>query len=112
MELSVANPVGAAVGDTVVVEVPDQLILKSAFQLYGLPMLLFFVMGVIAYQLSPVLGLLDRDLWAAISGILAVVIYYFIVGRSTSSEKVRLDAKIVGIQTHHDNSQLVCHTSD
>jgi len=112
MELHVLNAVGAAVGDEVVVEVPDHLILKSAFHLYGLPMFLFFAVGSTAYLLSPMLGFADRDLWAALSGIASVVVYYIAVGRGTESgrEKVHLNACIVRIQTHHD-SPLACHQS-
>ena len=112
MELHVVNRMGAVVGDEVVVEIPDHFILKSAFQLYGLPMFIFFVAGIAAYLLAPVLGFEDRDLWAALSGILSVVIYYIAVGTGESSKKVRLDAEIVRIQTHHDNSLLACHSSD
>jgi len=111
MELHVVNRMGAVVGDEVVVEIPDHFILKSAFQLYGLPMVIFFVVGIAAYLLAPVLGFEDRDLWAALSGILSVVIYYIAVGTGENSKKVRLDAEIVRIQTHHDDSSLACHHS-
>jgi len=112
MELHVVNRMGAVVGDEVVVEVPDHFILKSAFQLYGVPMIIFFLVGATAYGLSPLFGLADRDLWAALSGILSVVLYYIAVGRGENSKKVRLDAEIVRIQTHRDDSLLACHTSD
>jgi sigma-E factor negative regulatory protein RseC len=113
MELHVINRMGAAVGDEVVVEVPDHFILKSAFHLYGLPMLIFFAAGTAAYLVSPVLGLTDRDLWAALTGIAAVILYYVAVGstegRGHGRERVHLNARIVRIQTHHDDSPLVCH---
>jgi len=114
MELHVLNHLGAVVGDEVVVEVPDHLILKSAFHLYGLPMLIFFAVGSAAYLLSPLLGLTDRDLWAALAGITSVVVYYVAVGKGAGSgrgkEKVHLNASIVRIQTHHE-SLLTCHQS-
>ena len=112
MELLVENHMGAEVGDEVVVEVPDHYILKSAFKLYGLPMLLFFAVGTVAYLLSPLLGLTDVDLWAALSGIAAVVLYYVAIGsggEGSGREKVRLNAHIVRIQTHHHDSPLACH---
>jgi positive regulator of sigma E activity len=104
---------GAVAGDEVVVEVPDHFILKSAFYLYGLPMLAFFAAGSAAYLASPVLGFADRDLWAALAGIMAVVLYYVAMGRREEGghgrEKVDLNARIIRIQTHHDDSPLVCH---
>ena len=102
MELRVVNRMGAVVGDEVVVEVPDHFILKSAFHLYGLPMLLFFAAGIAAYLVSPVLGLADRDLWAALTGIAAIVLYYAASGRRGRSghgrEREHLNARIVRIQ--------------
>jgi len=115
MELHVVNRIGAEVGDEVVVEVPDHFILKSAFCLYGLPMLIFFAVGSAAYLLSPFLGLADRDLWAALAGITSVVLYYIAAGRGAGSgngrDKVHLNASIVRIQTRHDRSPLMCHQS-
>jgi positive regulator of sigma E activity len=113
IELHVVNRMGAVAGDEVVVEVPDHFILKSAFYLYGLPMLAFFAAGSAAYLVSPVLGLADRDLWAALAGIMAVVLYYVAVGRRDGGghgrKNVDLNARIIRIQTHHDDSPLVCH---
>jgi positive regulator of sigma E activity len=113
MELHVINHMGAVVGDEVVVEVPDHFILKSAFHLYGLPMLIFFAAGTAAYLASPVLGLSDRDLWAALAGIAGIILYYVAVGSGAESghgrERVHLNARIIRIQTARDDSSLVCH---
>ncbi len=113
MELHVVNRMGAVVGDEVVVEVPDHFILKSAFYLYGLPMLIFFAAGATAYLVSPALGLADRDLWAALAGIAGTVLYYVVVGSREESghgrDRVHLDARIVRIQAHHDDPSMVCH---
>ena len=113
MELHVVNRMGAEVGDEVIVEVPDHFILKSAFYLYGLPMLIFFAAGITAYLASPVLGLADRDLWAALVGIVAIVFYYVAAGSGRGTghgrERAQLNARIVRIQTHHDDPSLACH---
>ncbi|MDT8376876.1 MAG: SoxR reducing system RseC family protein [Mariprofundaceae bacterium] len=112
MELRVINRMGAVAGDEVVVEVPDHFILSSAIHLYGLPMLLFFAAGVAAYLVSPVLGLADRDLWAALAGITAIVLYYVVMGRRERSghgrEQEQMNARIVRIQTRRE-SPLVFH---
>jgi positive regulator of sigma E activity len=113
MELHVVNRMGAVVGDEVVVEVPDHFILRSAFYLYGLPMLIFFAAGTAAYLASPVLGLADRDLWAALAGIAAIILYYIAVGSREESghgrDRVHLNARIIRVQTYHDDSPLGCH---
>ncbi|MDX8404158.1 MAG: SoxR reducing system RseC family protein [Mariprofundaceae bacterium] len=109
LELEVRNELGAKAGDEVVIEVPDHLVLKSAYQLYGLPMLFFFIAGITAYHISGIFGLSKPDLWAAVSGIAAIVIYYM-SGTLEKSERMALDAHIVHIQTSHKAIRLECHT--
>lgn len=111
LELEVGNELGAKVGDEVVIEVPDHLVLKSAYQLYGLPMLFFFMAGVTAYHFSGILGLPEPDVWAAVSGIAAVVIYYM-SGVLKKSDSAGLNAHIVRIQTGHIAIRLECHKPD
>jgi sigma-E factor negative regulatory protein RseC len=97
LKLTVYNDLGAKVGDEVVIEVPDSLVLKSAYTLYGLPMLYFFVAGVLAYFASQSLTIGQPDVWAALSGIAAVVGYY-LSGAVTGSIDTDFDARIVRIQ--------------
>ncbi|MFQ5519480.1 MAG: SoxR reducing system RseC family protein [Mariprofundus sp.] len=108
LELEVRNDRGAKVGDEVLIEVPDRLILKSACALYGLPMVFFFAAGIIAYLASHALGMGSPDLWAAISGLAAVVIYYLSKVLNGAEEK-GLDARIVRIQSMHELITLDCH---
>jgi len=98
LELLVYNDIGAKVGDEVVIEVPDSLVLKSAYRLYGLPMLLFFAAGILAYVTSQHFSMGKPDLWAALSGLGAVLAYYLSGAFSTRGEE-GLDAHIVQIQT-------------
>jgi sigma-E factor negative regulatory protein RseC len=98
LELLVYNDLGAKVGDEVMIEVPDSLVLKSAYRLYGLPMLLFFAAGILAYVTSHYFGVGQPDLWAALSGLAAVIIYYLSGAFNTRGEE-GLDAHIVQIQT-------------
>jgi len=102
LKLKVWNDVDARVGDTVVIEVPDSLVLKSAFSLYGLPMLLFFTAGIAAWLFSSSTGIGNPDLMAALSGI-AVVVAYYLSGISGHREKAGLEARIVHIQTRPDS---------
>jgi sigma-E factor negative regulatory protein RseC len=99
LELTVHNGVGAKVGDEVVIEVPDQMVLKTAWRLYGVPMLLFFAVGIAAYLLSQGLTIGNPDLWAALSGLAAVASYY-VSGMYGGKREAGLEAHIVRIQTH------------
>lgn len=101
MSLQAWNDAGAKVGDTVEIEVPDALLLKSAFNLYGLPMLLFIAVGAAAYLVSLRAGG-NADLWAALAGLGAVAGYYLsgFSGRGGAG----LEARIVRIQTQHDGA--------
>lgn len=98
LEIEVLNDLGAKVGDEVLIEVSDHLVLKSAFSLYGLPMLLFFGAGIAAWLLSSRTGSGNPDLLAALAGIVTVIVYYL----STvlrKEERAGLEARIVRIQT-------------
>lgn len=97
MYLPVQNDIGAEVGDVVEIEVPDGVVLGSAFRLYGLPMLLFFAAGGIAYFIAGKVGA-NGDLMAALSGIGAVVAYY-LSGLFSGRDKAGMEARIVHIQT-------------
>ena len=98
MELMVNNDMGARVGDEVMIEVADSLVLKSAYRLYGLPMLLFFAAGTAAYLASQHFGMGQPDLLAAVSGLGAVLAYY-LSGSFMGREEAGLEARIVQIQT-------------
>ncbi len=111
LELRVYNDIGAEAGDEVVIEVPDHLVLKSAYTLYGLPMLFFFVAGVAAYFVSQRFGVGQPDVMASLSGIAAVVIYYT-SGVLKVQEKEGLDARIVQINSRSDVMKLACHTAE
>lgn len=98
LELMVNNDMGARVGDEVVIEVADSLVLKSACRLYGLPMLLFFLAGTAAYLTSQNIGIGEPDLWAAVSGLAAVLAYY-LSGAFMGKAESGLEARIIQIQT-------------
>lgn len=97
LELRAWNDIGAKVGDTVEIEVPDAMVLSSAFSLYGKPMLLFFAAGIVAYLVAGASGG-NADLWAALSGLVAVVVYYLRFAAGGGKE-AGLEARIVRVQT-------------
>lgn len=112
LRLKAWNDVGARVGDAVVVEVPDSLVLKSAFKLYAIPMLLFFAAGMAVWLVSNASGIGTPDLLAALTGIAAVAIYYK-SGVLNSGDQAGLDAHIVDIQARQgsiNDGNLSCHS--
>jgi len=74
LRLRVKNAMAAAVGDEVVIEVADGLLLKTAFRLYGVPMLWFITVGSLVGLMLE--GQDSAGVLAALSGIVAVVLYY------------------------------------
>jgi len=95
-EMRVTNTVAASVGDTVVVEVPDGLLMRVAFTLYGLPMLAFLITGLVVRSLALALGWRAPEALAAVGGLLGVAaVYAWIYFRHRPQS---LDARIVRIR--------------
>jgi sigma-E factor negative regulatory protein RseC len=94
LKLRVQNDILAEIGDEVVIEVADDLLLKTAFRLYGVPMLVFIVVGaVVGFVLQ---GRDIADVTAALSGILGVVAYYAWIWKQGAPEG--FDAQIVEVK--------------
>jgi len=74
LTLRVKNDCGACVDDEVVIEVADGLLLKTAFRLYGMPMVVFIVVGSMVGMVMQ--GKDVSGVAAALSGILGVIAYY------------------------------------
>lgn len=64
------------VGDAVVLEIPDSLMLRVAFRLYGIPMLLFVVCGLLGYQASVTFDFTPVELWSGLAALSGVVVSY------------------------------------
>lgn len=77
VELRVKNEAGAHIGDAVVLEIPDSLMLKVAFRLYGIPMLMFVLCGLIGYQVSVSFGLSPVELWSGLAALAGVAAAYY-----------------------------------
>ena len=52
IETNVLNPINAKAGDTVVIETDTPKVLKNAFMLYMLPVIVFFVSYIMGVQLT------------------------------------------------------------
>jgi len=97
VELQVANSLDARIGDEVVIEVPDGLLLKVAFRLYALPMLMFVLVGLSFAWLAAALQWPAVELIAAIAALLSVPLTYLLL--SGSSER-GLDVRMLRIVSH------------
>ncbi|MDQ6955560.1 MAG: SoxR reducing system RseC family protein [Mariprofundaceae bacterium] len=94
LKLRVKNDTSAAVGDEVVIEVADGLLLKTAFRLYAVPMLVFIAVGfVVGFVMQ---GQELAGATAALSGILGVVGYYAWIWKQGAPEG--FDAQIVEVK--------------
>jgi len=96
LKLRVQNEISAEIGDEVVIEVADDLLLKTAFRLYGVPMLVFIAVGaVVGFVLQ---GRDIVDVTAALSGILGVVAYYAWIWQQGAPEG--FDARIIEVNSY------------
>jgi positive regulator of sigma E activity len=96
LKLRVQNDISAEIGDEVVIEVADDLLLKTAFRLYGVPMLVFIAVGaVVGFVLQ---GRDIADVTAALSGILGVVAYYAWIWQQGAPEG--FDARIIEVNSY------------
>lgn len=94
LKLRVKNNIYADIGDEVVIEVADGLLLKTAFRLYGVPMLVFIAIGSVVSLVMQEQGI--AGVTAALSGILGVVGYYAWIWKQGAPEG--FDARIVEIK--------------
>jgi len=90
LSLRIQNTLAARIGDEVILEVADGLLLKTAFRLYAMPMILFiFIGGLIWFQSQ-------SDLFASLAGITAVIAYYGWIWRQGIPEG--FDASMVEVK--------------
>jgi len=70
LSLRIKNTLKACMGDEVIIEVADGLLLKTAFRLYAMPMIFFIMVGGFAWFQT------HSDVIASITGIFTVLMYY------------------------------------
>ncbi|PIP02343.1 MAG: positive regulator for alginate biosynthesis MucC [Zetaproteobacteria bacterium CG12_big_fil_rev_8_21_14_0_65_54_13] len=96
-ELRVKNTLQARVGDQVLLDVPDALLLKVSFQLYALPMLAFVFVGALTRALAVEMAWWQPDAMAALAGIAAVLACYALIRARVSAGRNSLDARMVQV---------------
>lgn len=76
VEAEVRNPLGAQVGDSVMVHVADGVLLRAMARLYGLPMLAFLLGGMVGRMSAPWLSV-SVELAACVGALLATGLAFF-----------------------------------
>ena len=74
MHTQVKNDVNAKIGDWVVIEIPDRVVLKGAALVYLLPFFLFFAGYLVFSNISHTIGLLAGGVGFIIAVTLAIVV--------------------------------------
>jgi len=97
VELRVGNTIGAQIGDRVMLEVPDNAVLRIAFRLYGMPMLAFIVAGLGAQTLALYWHWPGVEVVAALSGFAAVLSYYLWYKWRVADHHQGLDVRMVRV---------------
>jgi len=90
LSLRIQNTLAARMGDEVIIEVADDLLLKTAFRLYAVPMILFIFFGGVAWFQT------HSDAVASITGICTILIYYGWIWQQGATEG--FDAKMVEVK--------------
>jgi len=107
IELRVRNTIHAKTGDVVLLEVPDNAVLRIAFRLYAMPMLAFILAGLAMRSLAVHLAWANVELWAALFGLAAVTAYYlWYKSHLATGSDAGLDVRMLRIIRHH------CGTAD
>ena len=106
--LRVNNSLHARVGDEVLLEVPDSMLLKVAFRLYGLPMLAFVMLGLVFRALALQAGWALPEVWAAAGGALGVLACYAWLLHQGRHQATSLEARMVRI-IHAAPSSIPIH---
>jgi len=100
VELSVKNTIGAKIGDEVLLEVPDGLLLKVAFRIYALPMFVFVATGTSVAWLAAALLWPAPELLAALAALLSVPVTYLLLLRRKRGMQEALDVRMLRIVSH------------
>lgn len=79
MEITLDNPLGAGEGDRVEISMGDRMVLKASVIVYAIPLLFLLIGAALGYIVSPVIGITERDLAAAVCGIVFTALSYTIV---------------------------------
>ena len=94
VELRVKNRLFASIGDEVMLEVPDGLLLRVTFKLYMVPMLLFIGAGLLGRSVALALQWNHAELIAVGAGLLAVIATFMWHMVATPARQASLDIRM------------------
>jgi len=98
VEMRIKNSIHAQVGDEILLEVPDRVLLRVAFRLYGLPILVFIAVGLTARSIALHYGWPLPEVWAAAAGLAGILATYgWILLSQPSSAAKGLEARAVRV---------------
>ena len=97
IELSVKNTLHAQVGNLVLLDLPDALLLKIAFQLYGLPMFTFIVIGILMRGLAIDMDWPQPDVLAVLAGIVSIAGCYSLIRSKVAVNDNMPNARMIRI---------------
>jgi len=79
MEITLDNPLDAKEGDRVEVSMGDRMVLRASVIVYAIPLLFLLAGAALGYVFSSPLGIANRDLAAALCGIVFTALSYTVV---------------------------------
>jgi sigma-E factor negative regulatory protein RseC len=98
VEMRVKNTIHARVGDEVLLELPDAVLMRVAFRLYGLPMLAFVCCGLAVRSLALSAAWSLPEVWATAAGVLGVLATYgWILYNAKDTASDSLGARMVKV---------------
>ena len=98
VEMRIKNSIHAQVGDEVLLEVPDRVLLRVAFRLYGLPILIFIATGLTVRGIALQAGWPMPEIWAAAAGLAGILATYgWILFSQPKAQAKGLEARAVRV---------------
>lgn len=103
LDLRVKNHIGASIGDEVLLEVSDSLLLRVACYIYAIPMVVFVATGTFVSLLAGEMAWPMPEVLAAVAALLSVPVTYLFVVRRKKAEAA-LDVRMLRVTPHHECS--------
>lgn len=79
MELTLDNSLNAVPGDRVEIAMGDRMVLKASAIVYAIPLLFLLIGAALGYLFSPSVGISNKDLAAAVCGLMFTAFSYIVV---------------------------------
>ncbi len=93
MQMPFKDHLGVDVGDSVVVGIPDDALLKASFLVYFMPLLLLVLGAVLADKLWP-----DNEIYSVLAGLSGLFFGFILVKIMASSSRMAADTQPVLIR--------------